>query len=78
MATQRISEQVGVVFTSTPYLVKWRNRNYKITELGLHHKYRRGITLYHVFSVISSNLFMRLVLNSDDLKWTLEEISDGF
>ncbi len=78
MATQRISEQVGVVFTSTPYLVKWRNRNYKITKIGLYHKYRRGITLYHVFSVISSNLFMRLVLNSDDLKWTLEEISDGF
>ena len=78
MATQRISEQVRVVFTNIPYLVKWRNRNYKITKLGLHHKYRHGNTLYHVFSVVSNNLFMRLVLNSDNLQWSLEEVADGF
>ncbi|HEX6977411.1 MAG TPA: hypothetical protein VF185_03580 [Patescibacteria group bacterium] len=81
---QRISEPVSVVSTFNsatkkvyPTNIVWRQRIYKITKIGLHHTYRQGRTLYHVFSVASQNLFFRLVLNSETLFWRLEEISDG-
>lgn len=55
----------------------WQGRLYPVIKIGLHHTYRKGQTLYHVFSVISKNLFFRLVLNTENLHWRLEEISDG-
>lgn len=58
------------------YLI-WNGRLYPIAKLGLHHTYRQGRTLYHVFSVASRTLFFRLVLNTDTLHWRLEEVSDG-
>lgn len=56
--------------------VLWEGRDYPIVKLGLHHTYRSGRTLYHVFSVASETIFFRLVLNTDTLHWTLEEIAD--
>jgi hypothetical protein len=60
-----------------PKWVVWNNRLYPIIKIGLHHTYREGRTLFHVFSVASKSLFFRLVLNTDNLHWRLEEISDG-
>lgn len=60
-----------------PKWVIWNKRSYPITKVGLHHFYREGRTLYHVFSVVSKGIFFRLVLNSENLHWRLEEISDG-
>ncbi|OGD95333.1 hypothetical protein A3A48_01915 [Candidatus Curtissbacteria bacterium RIFCSPLOWO2_01_FULL_37_9] len=60
-----------------PKYVSWEGQVYQINKIGLHHTYRTGKTLIHVFSVESSTLFFRLVLNTDTLHWTLEEISDG-
>jgi hypothetical protein len=60
-----------------PTKVIFEGRDYLVTKLGFHHLYRRGRTLYHVFSVASPTLFFRLVLDTDTLHWTLEEISDG-
>ena len=50
---------------------------YPIVKVGLHHTFRQGRTLYHVFSVTSKTLLFRLVLNTETLNWRLEEISDG-
>lgn len=76
---QRIDEKVEVVLASQiPKSVIWRARTYKIDKIGLHHTYRKGRTLYHVFSVISSTLFLRLRLDTDSLSWQLEEVSDEF
>ncbi len=76
---QKISEEVFVTLVSKiPTGVKWKNRTYKITKIGLHHTFYEGNTLYHVFSVMTDTLFMRLVLNTENLLWKLEEISDGF
>jgi hypothetical protein len=61
----------------TPTYVLWEGRSHKITKIGLHHTYRDGRILYHVFSVSTDSLFMRLVLNTENLSWRLEEISDG-
>ena len=59
-----------------PRKLLWNGREYFITKVGLHHTFRQGQTLYHVFSVASNSLFFRLSLNTDNLFWTLEEISD--
>ncbi|OGM25009.1 hypothetical protein A3D00_04205 [Candidatus Woesebacteria bacterium RIFCSPHIGHO2_02_FULL_38_9] len=82
--TQKISEEVSVILvydhkkrTVFPKEVVWNNRSYLITKLGLHHTYRKGRTLYHIFSVVADTLFLRLKLDSETLHWKLEEISDG-
>lgn len=79
----KLSELVSVNFSfdstlkkSYPRFVAWRNRVYKVKEIGLHHTFRQGRTLFHVFSVISDTLFMRLTLNTDNLQWELQEVSD--
>lgn len=73
---------VGITFDHTkrkviPKWVLWEGKLYSIEKMGLHHTFRQGRTLFHVFSVASKTLFFRLVLNTDTLAWRLEEISDG-
>lgn len=79
-----VSVPVAVVFgyeprTSqvTPQKIRWDGREYLVTKVGLHHTYRQGKTLFHVFSVVGQTTFFRLVLNTDNLHWQLEEVSDG-
>lgn len=74
----QIDEKVTVgMVDSTPKYVQWRGRCHTVTQIGLHHYFRKGSTLYHVFSVLSGTIFMRLKLDTDSLIWKLEEISDG-
>ena len=73
---------VSLTFDSTkrivfPKWLVWNGRTYPILKVGLHHTFRQGRTLFHVFSVVSKTLFFRLVFNTDNLHWRLEEISDG-
>jgi len=56
--------------------VLWHNQPYKITNQGLHHTYKQGSTLIHVFSVASDTISFRLVLDSSSLIWILEETYD--
>lgn len=99
---QRISEPISVMFVSSvganprvrPLSLKWSNREYSVSQVGLRHTYRDGITRHHIFSVVArsgntepltkldrakwgDSLFFRLNLNTDNLGWTLEEVSDG-
>ena len=60
-----------------PRKVIFDGREYIILKTGYHHTYRLGRTLFHAFSVASNAMFFRLVLNTDNLFWELEEISDG-
>ena len=80
---EKISEPVSVnlvydskVKKSVPRCLVWQGRLYPVTKVGLHHTYRRGRTLFHVFSVASPTLFFRLILDTETLHWKLEEISD--
>jgi hypothetical protein len=71
---QTISEKVDVVLANyTPLSMHWRNRDYKITKVGLRHEYLEGKTLVHVFSVLSNDLFLKLRFNTKHLTWTLLE-----
>lgn len=80
----KVSEPVSVslTFDSTkskvfPKALVWNGRLHAVRKVGLHHTFRQGRTLYHVFSVVSNTTFFRLILNTDNLHWQLEEISDG-
>lgn len=59
-----------------PKWVVWQSRLYAIIKVGLHHKFREGRVLYHVFSVATKSLFFRLVLDTETLHWRLEEIAN--
>jgi hypothetical protein len=81
---QKINEPVSVSFSFDSNLGKlypksiiWKGHLYPIVKLGFHHTYRRGRDLFHVFSVIGKSMFFRLVLNTENLHWRLEEVSDG-
>ena len=60
-----------------PKALVWNGKLHAIKKVGLHHKFKKGRTLFHVFSVASNAMFFRLVLNTDTLHWRLEQISDG-
>ena len=82
---QHIDSPVSVklFFDSTkrkvyPEEVIWNKRTYPIVKFGLHHSFKEGKVLYHVFSVASNTLFFKLVLNTENLHWHLEQIADGY
>jgi hypothetical protein len=60
-----------------PKAIIWQNRLYEISKIGLHHTFKKGRVLYHVFSVVTPTLFFRLVLDTQNLHWRVEEIADG-
>lgn len=74
----KVNEKVTVgMVDSIPKYILWKGRSHTVTQIGLHHFYRKGKTLYHIFSVIAGTLFMRLKLDTDSLNWHLEEISEN-
>ena len=74
---QKLSEPVNVTFSHQPLSLVWSSRDYRVSQIGLHHTFRDGRTLHHIYSVVAGNLFFRLNLNTYSLHWTLEEVSDG-
>lgn len=62
--------------TVYPEKIYWRNKVYLITKVGLHHVYKEGETLKHIFTVVSKETAFRLSLDTQTLHWTLEEIYD--
>jgi hypothetical protein len=62
---------------SRPSAVIWEGHRHQIVKLGYHHTFHAGKTLFHVFSAASETVYFKLVLNTDNLSWEVEEISDG-
>ena len=60
-----------------PVKLLWDGHEYRITNVGMHYTYRNGKSLFHVFTTSTENLSFKLVLNTDNLFWTVEQISDG-
>ncbi len=60
-----------------PRWMIWSGKLRAVNKVGLHHTYKKGRTLYHVFSVTSNSTFFRLILNTDNLHWEVEQISDN-
>ena len=83
---EKINEKVSVVmcFSSTkrtalPYILSWQNREYKVGKIGYHHTVREGNTLHHIYELTDKEdtLSFRLNLDTSNLHWTLEVVSDG-
>ena len=83
---EKIDEEVSVVmFYSAQqrrallHTISWQNKDYTVKDLGYHHSYYEGKVLYHIFelTVKEADLWMRLNLNTKNLHWTLEAVSDG-
>lgn len=60
-----------------PRRIFWDGRLFSNVKVGLHHTFREGRTLFHIFSVVSEGVSFRLRLDTESLFWTLEELSDG-
>ena len=61
-----------------PLALSWDGGVKKIISVDLHHSYRVGRILFHVFSVSTQGAFFKLVLNTESLFWEVEEVAcDG-
>lgn len=83
---EKINEEVSVVMyysarkrQALPYLISWQNRDYQVGKIGYHHTVKEGATLHHIFELVDKpeTIWFRLNLNTDNLHWTLEAVSDG-
>jgi hypothetical protein len=83
---EKINEEVSVVMyysarqrKALPYLVSWQNREYYVGTIGYHHPVRDGQTLHHIYELVDreNTLWFRLNLDTSNLHWTLEVVSDG-
>jgi hypothetical protein len=81
-----VNEEVSVIMVfsasqklARPHLVSWQNKDYKVGKIGFHHTVRQGKTQHHIFELTDSDqsLWLRLNLDTSNLHWTLEEVSDG-
>ena len=80
--TMREKVSVNLIFDSKtcqimPKHVGWQSRLHTITQVGLHHTYRSGRALIHVFSFTDGSTFVRLELYTETLHWFLTGVSDG-
>ena len=62
---------------TTPCRMKWREQIHRISKVTYYHTERTGRNLLHIFHLTDGNLDFRVILDSETLSWTLEEISDG-
>lgn len=81
---EKVSEKVSVISSYNHekdnfslYKMRWRGRDYFIKSMAYHHKVWQGKNLFHIFHVTDDNLDFRLCFDTENLKWILEEVSDG-
>lgn len=72
--TSSYNRQTGLVI---PLKLHWQRRDYLIKKLSYYHRIRQGRILLHVFHVTDGVMDFRLSLNSENLHWLLEEVTDG-
>lgn len=64
--------------TTGPVTIFWRGRVYKVEKIGLHYTYKAGAKLFHVYCVSSADTNFKLVLDTNSLLWTVQEVYDKF
>ena len=60
-----------------PVQIQWKNRDYRIEKVSLHHQYYQGKKLLHEFCVSSRDIFFKLILDTENLHWKIAEVADG-
>jgi len=83
---EKINEEVSVVMyysarrrQALPHTISWQNKEYFVGKIGYQHTVRDGATLHHIFELVDREqaLWFRLNLDTSNLHWTLEAVSDG-
>ncbi|OGL30327.1 hypothetical protein A3D14_03745 [Candidatus Saccharibacteria bacterium RIFCSPHIGHO2_02_FULL_47_12] len=83
---EKINEEVSVVMyysarkrRAVPHIINWQNKDYIVGKIGYRHTIRRGETLHHIFELVDKDesLWFRLSLDTSNLHWKLELVSDG-
>lgn len=83
---EKINEEVSVVMyyssrqrLAKPHLLNWQNKDYKLGKIDYHHEVMDGKTKHHIFELCDTDktLWFRLNLDTSNLHWSLEAISDG-
>jgi len=83
---EKINEEVSVIMyyssskrLAVPHLIRWQNREYLVGKIGYHHTVMEGRVLHHIYELADKNqaLWFRLNLDTSNLHWRLEAISDG-
>lgn len=83
---QNVNEEVTVVMYYSakkkevvPYRLSWDNKDYELGSVDYYHPFMEGQTRMHVFELCDKQetIWFRLLLNGDNLHWTLEAIHDG-
>jgi len=62
---------------TVPYQMIWKGQTHTISRVTYYHPERRGREILHIFHLTDDNLDFKVVLNSETLMWTLEEVCDG-
>lgn len=78
---ETVNEHVSVDLVSShtkgaafPYVLSWRRRRYLIQKIGLHHTFREGRVLFHLFSVSDGTTYFKLQFDTETLRWKLLEV----
>ena len=83
---EKINEEVSVVMyysaqqrLALPRIIRWQNNDYSVGKIGYHHAVKDGQTLHHIFELVDKeeSIWFRLNLNTSNLHWKLEAVSDG-
>ena len=83
---EKINEEVSVVMyysarqrLALPHVISWQNREYHVGKIGYHHTVLEGKTLHHIYELVDKEqtLWFRLNLDTSNLHWLLEAVSDG-
>lgn len=81
---ETINEKISVItvhnqqtHTVMPAKIKWQGKVYIITKIGYHNKIWDGRTRKHIFFVSTGVMDFRLSYDTENLVWTLEEVTDG-
>ncbi|OGC45607.1 hypothetical protein A2V49_03905 [candidate division WWE3 bacterium RBG_19FT_COMBO_34_6] len=81
--SNKIKEMISVNFIfdhtkrkSSIKSILWKKTLYKIDKNCLHHTYKNGDALYHVFHVSCNTISFKILFDSSSLIWFLEEIYD--
>jgi hypothetical protein len=83
---EKINEEVSVIMSysskkreAMPRLLSWQNREYHIEKIDYQHTVKDGTIIHHIYEFTDKQgqLWFRLNLDSSNLHWKLEAISDG-
>lgn len=81
---EKVGEKVSVIASfnretgkTEPRKMRWQGRDYVFKKYAYQRKSRVGRDLIHTFYASTEGMDFKLNLNTDNLIWTLEEITDG-